>query len=295
MPRPVILAGLLGAAVGVPYVVEHADQWQSKLPTTNSAAASPGQPATAPASSIPTIPIPAGPGDHLYGSQVPLEGIPTYSVADVLRMDVSKEWVYSRWARKSTGLAEPDLYGVRVALVSGTRMTDIAGSLTYYFNAAGQVDKIRLTGNTADTRELVRLLTQRFGFRPAMPLVAGEQAFRVEADGQVQSELTTRPASVLWTTSPHNSFAIELEMNRPGSGRYVKRPLPKLQAIDTPSTPPLLPGQQPPRPPGQPVLPGEVIVPSADNVPAQQASTKKEAPDEPPVKKVPKPPLRWPN
>src|SRR5690606_24322789 len=125
------------------------------------------QPAPNHTFSIPPRMTPASPGDHIYRSPAPLEGIPTYSLAEVLRMDVSKEWVYSRWARKSTGLAEPELFCIRVPLVSGTRMTDVAGSLTYYFDVQGQVQKIRLVGKTADTSELVNLLTSRYGLQSA--------------------------------------------------------------------------------------------------------------------------------
>jgi hypothetical protein len=305
MPRPVMLAGLLGAAVGVPYVVDHSDQWQRQLQgsgaspeSAESLPESPHQSPLAAASRVPDMPIPKSPGDHLYRSPAPLEGLPTYSLAEVLRMDVSKEWVYRRWARKSTGLAEPELFGIRVPLVSGTRMTDVAGSLTYYFNVAGQVEKIRLTGKTADTSELVNLLAGRYGFRPAIPLVAGEQLFRVESGGRVQSELKTWPESVLWSTSPHDSFTIDLEINRPGSGRTVERPLPPLQAIQTPPAPlPPLPGQQPPQPPGKPVFPGEVLVPSTAGSPqaAAQTSTAEAVPADAPVpKKQRKSPLRWP-
>ncbi len=290
-----MLAGLLGTAVGVPYAIDQSDQLQSQWQSVVAPAASTSDIVAPPAPlmSVPEMPLPSSPGDHLYYSTAPLEGIATYSLAEVLRMDVSKEWVYHRWARKSTGLAEPELFGIRVPLVSGTRMTDVAGSLTYYFNLAGQVEKIRFTGKTADTTELVNLLAQRYGFRPAMPLVAGEQLYRVERDGQVESELRTWPDSVLWTTSPHDSFSVEMEINRPGSGRIVQRPLPKLTAIDSPPPPPMLPGQQPPPPSGQAVFPNESIVPSQD-VSAQQAASTSETTEAAPPQKVPKPQLRWP-
>jgi hypothetical protein len=294
MPRPVMLAGLLGAAVGVPYVADNASDWQKQLQGTGAPVQTvSNQYPTTPTFNIPPRMNPASPGDHIYSSPAPLEGIPTYSLAEVLRMDVSKEWVYSRWARKSTGLAEPELFGIRVPLVSGTRMTDVAGSLTYYFDLQGQVQKIRLVGKTADTSELANLLTSRFGLQPATPMFAGEQAFRVEDQGVIESELVTRPDSVLWTTSPHNSFSVELELNRPGSGRYVERPVPKLQGIETPATPP------PPvvgdtSPPATPMFPGESVVPSAEPAaPAPKAEVKPPAETPAPKKQAPSH-MRWP-
>lgn len=297
MPRPVMLAGLLGAAVGVPYVVDQSADWRQSMMHPAPQAQQQAGPG---ASQVPTFKMPEpmrpkSPGDHIYSSPAPLEGIATYSLADVLRLDVNKEWIYSRWARKSTGLAEPELFGIRVPLVSGTRMTDVAGSLTYYFDKQGMVQKLRLVGKTADTSELVNLLTTRYGFRPAAPLVAGEQLFRVDRDGMVESELKTQPESVLWATSPHSSFSVDLELNRPGSGRFVERPLPRLQAVDLPPEQPQdLFGEQ--KQAAQPVFPGESLVPSTNQVPAQQASASSQAAPEAKVPaKVPKPVLRWPN
>lgn len=295
MPRPVMLAGLLGAAVGVPYVADNASDWQKNFQGANAPAPSAvHQYPPTPTFNIPARMTPLSPGDHIYSSPAPLEGIPSYSLAEVLRMDVSKEWVYSRWARKSTGLAEPELFGIRVPLVSGTRMTDVAGSLTYYFDVQGQVQKIRLVGKTADTSELVNLLGSRYGLQPATPMFAGEQVFRVDNQGSVESELITRPDSVLWATSPHNSFSVELELNRPGSGRYVQRPVPKLQGIDTPMPPPT-PVVGDPKPAGTPFLPGESIVPSTDSPLAAASMPEKPAAEQVVPKKQAPSHMRWPN
>src|SRR5690606_11819068 len=104
---------------------------------------------------------PENPTAIIYQSPAPLEGIPTYSLVEVLRMDITQDWVYQRWARKSVGLGDPDLFGIRVPLVTGTKMHDLAGSLTYYFNRAGQVDRLSFRGRTGDTRQLVDLITRQ--------------------------------------------------------------------------------------------------------------------------------------
>ncbi len=298
MPRPLILAGLLGAAVGAPYAMDQAGDWPTGWPgqtapaTNGEKGAIAGQPF---AIVRPEISSPEGPGSHLYRSLAPIEGIPTYSLAEVLRMDVTKEWIYRRWARKSTGLAEPELFGVRVPLVSGTRMTDVAGSLTYYFNVAGQIDRITLTGQTADTSELVNLLIRQYGFEPQTPQLAGEQLFQVKHKGRVASELRTRPQSVLWATSPHSSFSLELEINRPGSDRFVERPLPKLEGIAQPKPPDTLFGAKPP--PGKPIFPVEQVVPTSEGrLSAEQASVRVAPEDEKNrrLRRVAPPVLRWP-
>ncbi len=244
----------------------------------------------------PVLSQPEGPGALLYTSPAPLEGLPTTSLAEVLRFDITKEWVYGRWSRKSTGLAEPELFGVRVPLVSGTRMTDVAGSLTYYFNPQGAVEKIALTGKTADTTELVNLVVRQYGFEPQVPLVAGEQLYQVRNHDRIESELRTWPEPILWTTSPHTSFSVELELNRPGSRRTVSRRLPQLNIPDVPTEAAV----PPPPDTATAVFPPEQVVPSPNAASsAEVAGGGSSAPATTPSgqtpKKVAKPVLRWPN
>jgi len=136
---------------------------------------------------------------------------------EIFRFDINKQWVYRHWARKSTALAELRLYGIRVPLVSGTQLYDLAGSLTYYFNSNGVVERISFNGNTGDTTGLVMLLANRYGLVRQTTPIAGEQLFQIRRGAQVFSELRTRPAPVLWANSPHDSFTVELELQRPGS------------------------------------------------------------------------------
>ncbi len=221
--RPLILASLLGASIGVPYVVTHtsSDASHAATPTVPPPHAAPVQPGGPQAFS-------PGPGSLVYQSPAPLEGATMHSLSDVLRFDVTREWVYRNWARKSTGLADPELFGVRVPLVTGIGMADVAGSLTYYFNDQGQVQHIKLVGRTADTTGLVRFLVDTYGFQRA-PAPVGEQLYQVMYSGLVQSRLVTRPEPVLWATSPHASFSVELELERPGSNRYLPPSEPQLQ------------------------------------------------------------------
>jgi hypothetical protein len=140
---------------------------------------------------------------------------------------VTQEWVYQRWARKSTALSELGLFGIRVPLVSGTQLTDVAGSLTYFFGNDRRLKRISFRGTTGDTTELVALVTQQHGLRRQTTPVAGEQLFQRlqqggQHQGQVLSELRTRPAPVLWSNAPHESFAVELDLQSP----EVTTPLP---------------------------------------------------------------------
>ena len=157
---------------------------------------------------------PRGPGFELYPLKTPLEGNPSVSLEEVFRFDVTKEWVYERWARKSTALAELGLYGVRIPLVTGTQIHDLAGSLTYFFDATGKVERISFKGNTGDTTKVVMLAVQKYGLQQQESPVIGEQIFQIKRGNDVFSDLRTKPASVLWSSSPHNSFAVELDLQR---------------------------------------------------------------------------------
>ena len=217
-----MIAALLGAAIGIPYLSSQSSRG-NKL--NENAAPSGSTPPADTASASPPTTEPArlaveSPGSLVYASPAPLEGTRFHSVEQVLRFDVTKEWVYRNWARKSTGPTDVGLFSVRVPLVSGTQMTALAGSLTYFFNSHGQVEHISFRGRTGDTTQLVNFLVRTYQFQQA-GAPAGEQLYEVKRGRRVQSELRTRPESVLWSTSPHGSFVVELELARPGSKRVL--------------------------------------------------------------------------
>ena len=246
--RPLMLATLLGASIGVPYVVSRSSQGPNPAnvppaaektawptlgtgaggttlpPPLASPSAAPSYPAPPP--SYPTTATPA----PLTGFEnLPSNGVVRYHrIQEVFRFDVSKEWIYQNWDRKSTGLGDPEFFGIRVALVTGTRRTDLAGSLTYLFDGNGQVQHISFRGRTADTTPLVQFLTQTYKFQ-RMEAPAGEQLYQVRSGKSVYSELRTRPESVLLEASPQGSFGVVLELGRPGSKRALQPSVPQLE------------------------------------------------------------------
>jgi hypothetical protein len=173
-------------------------------PTTPAPAAtttSPTTPAAATASASPAIPR-------------------SPSAEQALQFNVTKEWVYRSWDRKSSGTTDLGLFAVRVPLVSGTQSASLAGALTYYFNTKDQVEYISFRGTTGDPSRLVRFLTQTYQFQPVSSQ-PGEQVYQVADRSGVHSELRTRPVSVVSTTLPFASHSVELELAPPGSERYL--------------------------------------------------------------------------
>jgi hypothetical protein len=140
---------------------------------------------------------------------------PTLSLAEVLRFDVTPSWVMQHWPRVSTGLPCLQLQGYRVALVTGTRVTDLAGSLTYYFNAQQQTQRITFRGTTGDTSALVALLTGRYGFARRMlndPSVMLYEA--VDSGNRPIGSAKIRSAKVINANQPYSRFEVELAMDR---------------------------------------------------------------------------------
>ena len=119
--RTAILAAAVGAPVayftGPDYWKGTGDQ-ETSAGATNDAKAS-GQ-AGSPDASLSGVPV----GD---GSPISVEGAPVGDLAEVFRFDVTTDWILRRWPRVSTGLAQLQLQGYRVPLVTGTAQTDLAG------------------------------------------------------------------------------------------------------------------------------------------------------------------------
>jgi len=217
MFRLVWLAGLvLAAAAFGPYLLSKAPEYFR--PAGNSApggtaggigAAQPGE-----------APDPAagqGVTATAAGKLPPVEGPEVRSLAEVFRFDVSPAWVLARWPQVPTGLAQLQYQGYRVPLVTGTAPDDLAGSLTYYFNAHQQVERIVFRGTTGDARKLVALLVQRYGFVRRLTNDPGIFLYEsVQPDGKTKSVLRIRPADVVRADDPNHRFQVDLTLQRPG-------------------------------------------------------------------------------
>lgn len=136
-------------------------------------------------------------------------------LAEIFRWDITTAWVLGHWPRVSAGLAQVDLQGYRVPLVTGTATDDLAGSLTYYFNKRQRVERITFFGTTGDSRRLVALLATRFGFVRELNDDPSLFLYRVREGRQVVSELRVKPAHVLRSDEPYSRFDVSLLIKRP--------------------------------------------------------------------------------
>ena len=152
------------------------------------------------------------PNSNFYS---PTHAAPLPSLEEVLRFDRTVEWVMQRWPRVSTGLTYLQLQGYRVPLVTGTGLSDVAGSLTYYFNAGQQVQRITLRGTTGDPGSLVALITGRYRFARRLTNDPGVVLYEaVDSSNKPAGSLTIRSAGVVKASQPYTRFEVDLAMDR---------------------------------------------------------------------------------
>jgi hypothetical protein len=144
----------------------------------------------------------------------PLRRTQSSDLGQIVNFDVNPAWVLSNWPRVSAGLAELDLQGYRVPLVSGTQEDDLAGSLTYYFDREQRVARITFTGSTGDPRKLIALLTSRFGFMRETSDDPSVIVYDVKWNNKPRSELKVRPVRIVRAEDPHGRYDVELSIKR---------------------------------------------------------------------------------
>jgi len=147
------------------------------------------------------------------GANQPIAGPPVYDFLEVFNFNADARWVATRWPRVSTTLADLNLEGLRAPLVTGSQYDDLAGSITYYFDRDGHVQRITFHGTTGDERRLVDMLTRHFGFKHDPTLDAG--LYLVKWNGDPTSVLMLRNANVINAAQPHTRLNVALEINRP--------------------------------------------------------------------------------
>lgn len=135
---------------------------------------------------------------------------------EVFRFDVTPAWVLSRWSQVTTGLADVELQGYRVSLVTGTEEDDLAGCLTYYFDPQDRLRRITFRGATGNARRLVGLLRSQFRFVRRITDNPGQMLFQGPSpDGKVTNQLRVRPVGMVRSELPRARYDVQLVLERP--------------------------------------------------------------------------------
>ena len=132
---------------------------------------------------------------------------------EVLRFDIVPGWLPQRFARVSTVTSNVQMDGLRVPLITGTQPNDIAGSLTYYFDASQSLKRINLHGLTGDPSPLSNLMVQFYQLKPEQSL--GGQLFTTRWNNRITSVMHIAPAPVIYAGADHSKYILFLELNQP--------------------------------------------------------------------------------
>ena len=132
---------------------------------------------------------------------------------EVLRFDIVPGWLPKRFSRVSTVTSNVQMDGLRVPLITGTQPNDIAGSLTYYFDASQSLKRINLHGLTGDPTPLANLMVQFYQLKPEQSL--GGQLFTTRWNNRITSVLHVAPAPIIYAGADHSKYILFLELNQP--------------------------------------------------------------------------------
>lgn len=233
MPRPLITALLAATAISTPYLASET-QVGRKLTDSISSVANTVSPPTPVDEHWKDGPVNAhyqtetlwdkelGPRDltqisRTHGAAQSLAGGPVHDLRDVLRFDISPTWVSQHFSRVSTVLADLRLDGLRVPLVTGTKPDDIAGTMTYYFDHSGKLQRVSLHGFTGDPERIVTTMHQHFHMKPEPTLDAGLSVVRW--NGVPSGLLKITRAPVMYADATHQKYTLFLELNQ-ADGAY---------------------------------------------------------------------------
>ncbi|MGV3484249.1 MAG: DUF6690 family protein [Planctomycetaceae bacterium] len=147
------------------------------------------------------------------GGGASLVGQPVNDLREVLRFDISPQWVTERFSRVTTVLAELQLDGLRVPLVTGIGADDLAGSISYYFDQSGRLQRVMLHGFTGDPNAVVATMTEHYGLQSEPTLEAGVYSKRW--NGMPVHFLRITRAPIVYSDAVHHKFIVFLELNQP--------------------------------------------------------------------------------
>jgi hypothetical protein len=136
-------------------------------------------------------------------------------VGDLFRFNITPDWVVQNWPRVSSQLAEFSYTGLRVPVVSGTGIQDLAGSMTYYFDSQQVLQRMAFVGTTGDPTQLVQLATTRFRMQRAAAL--NGTCYVTKAKDVVTDMLRVKHVAIATGTRPHQRYKVAMELNRPGN------------------------------------------------------------------------------
>jgi hypothetical protein len=131
---------------------------------------------------------------------------------DIFRFDLSPQAISQRWSRVSTMLSDMQWQGYRVPLVTGNAESDLAGSLTYYFDGRPRLRRITFLGTTANPNRLIGYMAKYYGFRQVQGNTPRTMVYRTRS--RFSGELTVTPAEVLDKNLASTNYRVALALQK---------------------------------------------------------------------------------
>jgi hypothetical protein len=147
-------------------------------------------------------------------TDVSLQQTAIHSLTEVLRFDMTPAAIFQKFPRVTTVLAETQLDGLRVPLVTGTNPSDIAGTLTYYFDRYQRLQRVTIHGITGDPTRFLAELQQSYHLQQQPSL--GGSLYLLTWNGRPTSLAYVSPAPVIYADSPYSRFNVLIEINQQG-------------------------------------------------------------------------------
>ncbi len=142
---------------------------------------------------------------------VAVSGPQVQNFAEIFRFDLTPNHVMGRWEQVSASLRHLDLQGYRVPLVTGIDNTDLAGSLTYYFDPRQRLRRITFVGTTGNPLRLTHFMTQQYGFRRVINQDPRRESY--SGNGKIRGYYSITPMEVIDRHESHTNFSIDLRID----------------------------------------------------------------------------------
>ena len=111
-------------------------------------------------------------------------------------------------------LSELHLDGLRTPLITGTTPSDLAGTITYYFDRYKRLQRLTVHASLGDPNRYVMELQQAYQMSQEPSL--GGNLYVVKWNGRPASLLHVAPAAVVYSDSPYGRYNLFLELNQAG-------------------------------------------------------------------------------
>lgn len=221
--KPALGALLLAGAAGGPYVLYETEAGQAARQTASSFMGSEPSAPAAPGGYTPkattqdlwnfNLGTPTVEQLQALEPAPALTGTEISDLREVLRFDITPVWVPQHFSRVSTVLADMSLDGLRVPLVTGTEVGDLAGTLTYYFDRYQRLQRLKIHALTGDPAQVVQTLQQFYQLHQEPALGGG--LYLIKWNGAPTSVLHVAPAPIIYATAEHSRYTVFLELNQP--------------------------------------------------------------------------------